>query len=222
MENVESNIEINSVIDLELEVSEDPMNSISELHAVALDKEVDPILAGTAEAMAVGPRTDADARQTAAPEVGHFAGGFEPRREATAVQRSVAIGAIACHDGEEQSAMYPIGYLYFGPQASASGAMFVDSSSEQGRELGTFEGPCSPHQHFEQALTSIWASTTPTTSAQTTTTTTLTSTVATCSAVGGPAYVPYGTNRCRTAGMLVHLQLNQHTCRTVAVCHSGD
>jgi len=179
-------------------------------------------LAGSAEAVTVGPRTDADARQAAAPVVGHFAEGFEPRRETTVVQPSVAGEAVACRAGVDQSASYPIGYMYFGPQASASGAMFVDSSSEQGRELGTFEGPCSPHQHFEQALTSIWASTTPTTSAQTTTTTTLTSTVATCSAVGGPAYVPYGTNRCRTAGMLVHLQLNQHTCRTVAVCHSGD
>jgi len=81
MENMESNVAINSVVDLKLEVIEDPTDSITELHMVAQDKEVDLILAGAAEAMAVGPRTDVDARQAAAPEVGHFAGGFEPGRE---------------------------------------------------------------------------------------------------------------------------------------------
>ena len=35
----------------------DPTYPIAELHAAALDKRVDPILAGSAVAMAVGPRT---------------------------------------------------------------------------------------------------------------------------------------------------------------------
>jgi len=76
--------------------------------------------------------------------------------------------------------------------SSNTGTTLVDSSSERGRELGPFEGLCSPQQCFERASSSIWASITPTTtSAHTTTTTTLTSTVVTCTAVGGPAYVPY-------------------------------
>ena len=80
MENVEGNVEINSVVDLELEVSEDPTDTIAELRSAPLDKEVDPILAG-----AVGPQTDADVHQAAAPEVGQVAGGFEPGRDAAAV-----------------------------------------------------------------------------------------------------------------------------------------
>jgi len=149
MENVESNVEINSVVDLELEVSEDLTDSITELRTAALDKEVDPILAGAVEAMAVGPRTDVDARQASAPEVGHFAGGFEPGRDATAVQPSMAVGAIACRDGVEQSAMYPIGYSYCGPQGSVSGAMLVDARIKHGRELGFFDAPSSPRQRCE-------------------------------------------------------------------------
>jgi len=192
MESMESNVEIDSVVDLELEVSEDLMDPIAELRVAALNKEVDPILAGAAEAMAVGPRTDADACQAAAPEVGQVAGGFEPWRDATAVQPSVAVGAIACFDGMEQSALYPIGYSYFGPQASASRAVHVDVRSDHGRELGPFEAPSSPRQRCERAPTSTRVGPVPTTTnAQTTTTTTLTSTVATCTAVGGPVYVPY-------------------------------
>jgi len=112
--------------------------------------------------------------------------------DATAVQPSVAVGAIACRDGVEQSAMYPIGYKFFGPQAPASRALLVDFCSEHGRELGPFEAPSSPCQHCERVPTSTRAGPVlTTTSAQMTTTTTLTSTVATCTAAGGPAYVPY-------------------------------
>ena len=52
----DSNVEIDSVVDLKLEVHEDPTDPIAELPcAGTLDNGVDPILAGSAEAMAVGP-----------------------------------------------------------------------------------------------------------------------------------------------------------------------
>ena len=92
--------------------------------------------------------------------------GFEPRRDATFVQPSVAAGDIASCKGVEQSA------TYFGPQVPAAGAMLVDSRSEHGRELGPFEAPCSPRQHCQRAPTSTQADPVPTTtSAQTTMTT---------------------------------------------------
>jgi len=68
--------------------------------------------------------------------VGHVVERFELSREPTFIQPSQASGAVAYH--MEQSASYPIGSVYFGPQATVSGAMLVDSSSERGRELG----PC--------------------------------------------------------------------------------
>jgi len=37
---------IDSVVDLELEVIEDPTDPIAQLHVAAVNKEVDPILAG--------------------------------------------------------------------------------------------------------------------------------------------------------------------------------
>ena len=180
MEKVEGNVEIDSIVDLELEVREDPVDSVAELRAGTLEKGVDPILAGAVEAMAVGPRTDADVCQADAPVVGYAVECFVLSRGPTVVQPSLASGAMAYRDGMEQSASYPIGYMYFGPQATVSGAMLVDSSSEKGRELGTFEGLCSPHQRFQRASSSTWASITPTTtSAHTTTTATLTSMIMT-------------------------------------------
>jgi len=80
MENAESNVEIDSVVDFELEVREDPTDSVAELHAGTLDKGVDPILVGlgATEAMAVrGPRTDADACEAEAPVGGHAVQCFE-------------------------------------------------------------------------------------------------------------------------------------------------
>jgi len=64
MENFKGNVEVNSVVDLELEVREDPTDPVTELpHAGTLDNGVDPIWAGL--------RTDADACQADAPISGH-------------------------------------------------------------------------------------------------------------------------------------------------------
>ena len=49
MDNFEGNVEINSVVDLEVVVREDPTDPIAELpQAGTLDNGVDPILAGSA------------------------------------------------------------------------------------------------------------------------------------------------------------------------------
>jgi len=91
-----------------------------------------------------------------------------------------------------QSAMNPVGVTYFGPHPSASGAIFMDQSTEQGSELGGFADPCLPRQSFERAVPSNWGGLTPTTmGAQTSTTTTLTCTSVAGSAVGGPAHALY-------------------------------
>ena len=57
MENEYGNVETDSVVDLEVHIRKfvDPTDPVAELCAAALDKKVDPIFAGSAEAMAVGP-----------------------------------------------------------------------------------------------------------------------------------------------------------------------
>jgi len=96
MENAEGNVEIESIVDLEVEVSKfmDPTDRIVELHVAELNKEVDPILAEAAEVMAVGPWTDGDECSVGVAEYGQVAEGFKPVRGATAIQPSAAIGAI--------------------------------------------------------------------------------------------------------------------------------
>jgi len=54
------------------------MDPIVALHVAGLNNGVDPVLAGAAEVMAVGPRTDAGERQVFVPEYGQVAEGFEP------------------------------------------------------------------------------------------------------------------------------------------------
>jgi len=131
MENEYGNVETDSIVDLEVHVRDlvDPTDPIAELHAAALDKEVDPILAGSVEAMAVGPWADVDVHQAAAPDVGYIAEGFEPRWNTTVIQPSVAFEAMAHHHGAEQSVSYPVWVTYFGPHPSASRTMFGRAQS---------------------------------------------------------------------------------------------
>ena len=116
----------------------------------------------------------------------------------------------------EQPASYVSGYMYFGPQATVSGAMLVDSSSEQGRDLGFFKDLHSPRQYVERASSSTWVSLT-TTSAHATMTTTLTSTVVTCTAVCGPAYVPYVSGFPQEGGLI-----SVHPMRPAVVSQSVE
>jgi len=112
---------------------------------------------------------------------------------------------MAHRHAAEQSASYPVGVTYFGQHPSASGAMVMDQSSEQGSQFWGFEGPCLPQQSFKRAVTSTWGGTTPTTTgAQTSTTTILTSTSVTCLAVGGPAYAPYASSSPQWGPTSVH------------------
>jgi len=127
MENELGNVETDSVTDLIVNVRDlvEPTDQIAELCTQALDKEVEPILAGSAEAVTVGPRTDADARQATAPDAGYIAEGFEPYGDSTVIQPSVALEAVASCHGTEQSAMDPIGVMHFGLHSLASTAMFM-------------------------------------------------------------------------------------------------
>jgi len=188
------NVETDSVADLVLNVCDivDPTDHITDSCARALDNEGGLILAGSVDAVTVGPRTDADARQAVTPDTGYIAEGFQPFGDPTVIQPSVALEAMAnCH-GAEQSALDLSGVTHFGPHSLASGAMFMDQSGEQGRELGGFADPCLAQQSFEPAATSNWGGLTPTTTgAQTSTTTTLTSTPVATSAVGGLAHALY-------------------------------
>ena len=193
MDKSDPNVETNSVADLESDAREDPTDSDADLpRAGNLDNGVDPIWVGSAEAMAVGLRTDAEACQADAATGGHAVDRFESSRGPTAVQPDQASVAVVCRDGIEQSASFPFGYLHFGPQATVSGAMLADPSRERGSELGFFEGLRSSHPSGEGGSSSNWARCTlTTTSGLATTTTTLTSTVVTFTAVGGPAYASY-------------------------------
>jgi len=164
MDNFDPNVEVNSVADLELDAREDPTNSDADLpHAGNLDNGVDPIWAGSDEAMAVGLWTDADAHQADAPTGGHAVDRFESSGGPTDVQPDQASVAAMYRDGVEPTVSYPVGYLHFGLQATVSRAMLVDSTCERGRELGVFEGSRSPHPYGEGGSSSMWAGCTPTT-----------------------------------------------------------
>jgi len=179
MENEMGNVETDSVADLLLNVRElvDPTGHIADSRAHALDDEGGPILAGSADAVTVGPWTNVDAHQAAAPDASYITEGFEPFGDPAVIQSSVALEAVANRHGAKQSAMDPIGVTHFGPHSLASGAMFMDQSSEQGRELGGFADLCLARQSFERVAMLNWGGSTPTTTgAQTSTTTTLTST----------------------------------------------
>ena len=99
MENERGNVETDNVADLVLNVHDlvDPMDHIADLRVQALDKKAEPILAGSAEAMTVGPQTDVDARQAAAPDAGYIAEGFEPYGDPTVTQPSMALEAMASY-----------------------------------------------------------------------------------------------------------------------------
>jgi len=151
------------------------------------------LLAGSADTEAVGPRTDADARQAADPNVGHLAVGFTPRGNPAATPPSAAAEASTGWHRQTHSMPYPTTEAaYYGPHPSASGAAVAGQSSAMGSGLGCFVGPSSSQLEGERAAVSNWGEFTPTTTgARTNTTATLTSTYVTCSTVGGRVQVAY-------------------------------
>jgi len=112
-----------------------------EIRVHARVKNAGQFLAGNAEAVTVGPGTDADARQATDPNVGHFATGFAPRRDPAATLPSVAFEVSADRRGTGHSTPNPLEVAYYGPHPSASGAVYMGQSSVMGSELGCFVDP---------------------------------------------------------------------------------
>ena len=174
--------------------------------------------------MAAGPRTGADACQVEAPTGGHAIGGsLSNRGPAAEAQPSQASGAVAYCASVVQAPSHPVVDPNFGLQTTASGAMFVDQSRErrsESRLYGDILVTCSLYPFGGEGVSSSHgASQTPTaTSVQTIFSITLTSTAVTCTALGGPAYVPYvsgqpqgGIDVCPSRMSSIHVAL----CRTV-------
>jgi len=88
MDSTIERVETDSMVDFELVANEadrlvEPSNSEVEFctHAWDWEENASQLLVGSADAVAEGPRTDADAYQVADPNVGHSIGGFAPRGE---------------------------------------------------------------------------------------------------------------------------------------------
>jgi len=163
-----------------------------ELRAHARWIDAGQLLAGSTDTEAVGLQTDADARQAADPNVGHWPVGFAPWGDPAATLPSAAAEASAAWHGQTHSTPYPTTDAYYGPHPPASRAAVVDQSSVMGSGLGCFVDPSSSQPEVARIAVSTWGNFTPTTTgAHTNTTATLTSTYVTCSTVGGPVQAAY-------------------------------
>ena len=99
---------------------------------------------------------------------------------------SQASAAVTRCTGMEHVAPHPAN-PHFGPQTTASGAVFMDQSSKWGTESPEYGDICPPFPRGDVVSSSAWANLMPTTaSVHTMCTTTLTSTTVTCTAQGGP------------------------------------
>jgi len=188
-------VETDSTVDNTL----DQMDTLDpEIHFCAQARGIDAgqLLAGNFGPVAVGPRTDADACQAAAPDTrGHVGSPFSPRDSRAATPPSAAAEANGVWRDPAYSMPHPAEVMHYGPHHAVSGAAFVDQSAVVGSELGCFVGSSSSRPGVEMVVTSNWGVTTPTTTgAHTNTTATLTSTVVTCATVGGPARSAYHGN----------------------------
>jgi len=149
-----------------------------ELRAHAHGIDAGQLLAGSTDTLAEGLQTDADVRQAADPNVGHWPVGFTPRGDPAATPPSAAAEASAAWRRQTTHSMpYPTTDAYYGPHPSVSGATVVDQSSAMGSDLGCYVGPSSLRPGVERVAVSTWGAFTPTTTgAHTNTTSTLTST----------------------------------------------
>jgi len=196
--------ETDSTVDLNVSILNTTDTDV-EIRAHARDENAGQFLAGNAEAVTVGPRTDVDARQATDPNVGHFAVGFAPRGDPAATPPSMAYEPSADRRGTGHSTPHPRKVTYYGPHPSVSGAAYVGQSSVTGSELGCFADPSSLRPSVERTVTSNWGEVIPTTTdSQTNTTTILTSTYVTCSTISGPVQVQYVRCPPPTGLMSVH------------------
>jgi len=164
-----------------------------EFHAHARGIDAGQLLAGITDTEAEGPQTDADVRQAADSNVGHWPVGFSPRGDLAVTPPSAAAEASSAWRGQTTHSMpYPTTDTYYGPHPSVSGAETASQSSVMGSDLGCFVGQSSARSETKRAVASAWGAYTPmTTGAHTSTTSTLTSTCVTWSTIGGPVHAVY-------------------------------
>jgi len=135
MDSTFQRVETDSTVDFELVASEagclvEPTDSDIEFRAHAREENAGQILVGSADAVTVGPRSDADVHQAADSNVGHVTAGFEPRGDPAVTPLSVAFEARADRRATEHSTPYPVEVAY-GPHPSASGANLWATVTEQ-------------------------------------------------------------------------------------------
>jgi len=171
-------VETDSTVDNTLDQMD---TSDPEIHFRAQARGIDAgqLLAGNFGPVAVGPRTDADARQAAAPDTfGHVGSHFSLRGSRAATPPSAAAETNGVWRGPAYSTPYPAEVMHYGPHPAVSGAAVVDKSAVVGSDLGCFVGSSSSRPGVEIVVTSNLGVTTPTTTgAHTNTTATLTSTI---------------------------------------------
>ena len=187
------NVEMDSSIEYNVG-QRDALDSEVEFRAQARERDAGQLSTGITDSAAVGPRTDAYARQPADPSVGCCPVGFVPHSDPAATLPSAAAEASAAWHAQTHSTPYPTTteIAYYGPHPSVSGATGAAHSSAMVSGLGCFVSPSSLQLAGERATTPNWGEFTPTTTgARTNTTSTPTSTHVTCSTVGGPVHSAY-------------------------------
>jgi len=115
-----------------------------ELRAHVRGIDAGQLLVGSTDTEAEGLQTDADMRQAADSNVGHWPVGFTPRDDPAATPPSAAAEASAAWHGQTtHSTPYPTTDAYYGPHPSVSRAKAVDQSSAAGSDWGCLVGPSS-------------------------------------------------------------------------------
>jgi len=161
MDSTIERVETDSTVDFELVATEtdhlvEPSDPEVEFHAHAHQQGEGQLLAGTADVVIEGPRTDADAYQVADPNVGQCVGGLAPRDQLPATLPTAASETRADRRVHLHSTPYPIEVTDSGPLLSVSGTMVteVDQGGRTGSASGGFVDPCPPRQPTERAVTS--------------------------------------------------------------------
>jgi len=160
MDSTIERVETDSTVDFELVATEtdhhvEPSDPEAEFRDARQQGE-GQLLAGTADAVIQGPRTDADAYQVADPNVGHCVGGLAPRDQPPATPPTAASETRADRRVPLHSTPYPIEVAYSGPLPSVSGTMVteVDQGGRTGSASGGFVDPCPPRQPAERTVAS--------------------------------------------------------------------
>jgi len=113
-------VEMDSTVDNTLDQMD---TSDPEIHfrTQACGIDAGQLLAGDVGPVAVGPQTDADARQAADPDtLGHVVTHFSPRDGRAATPPSAAAEANGVWHGTAHSTPYPAEVMHYGPHHAAS------------------------------------------------------------------------------------------------------